>query len=103
MCFMFFFSSRRRHTRCALVTGVQTCALPISGPRARTAGGRQMIRSIRSMAVACVLVLGLGLAPVHDAAAQVSTNTAPLEFKDATEEARFHDLTSELRDRKSVV
>src|SRR3546814_2522820 len=28
--FLFFFSSRRRHTRCALVTGVQTCALPIS-------------------------------------------------------------------------
>src|SRR3546814_13089336 len=27
--FVFFFSSRRRHTRCALVTGVQTCALPI--------------------------------------------------------------------------
>src|SRR3546814_3968166 len=26
----FFFSSRRRHTICALVTGVQTCALPIS-------------------------------------------------------------------------
>src|SRR3546814_7136670 len=29
-CVFFFFSSRRRHTRCALVTGVQTCALPIS-------------------------------------------------------------------------
>src|SRR3546814_4094561 len=32
VCFVllyFFFSSRRRHTRCALVTGVQTCALPI--------------------------------------------------------------------------
>src|SRR3546814_18252129 len=28
---MLFFSSRRRHTRCALVTGVQTCALPVSG------------------------------------------------------------------------
>src|SRR3546814_3781876 len=27
---LFFFTSRRRHTRCALVTGVQTCALPIS-------------------------------------------------------------------------
>src|SRR3546814_2071499 len=27
--FAFFFSSRRRHTICALVTGVQTCALPI--------------------------------------------------------------------------
>src|SRR3546814_8775973 len=31
--FNFFFSSRRRHTRCALVTGVQTCALPISSDR----------------------------------------------------------------------
>src|SRR3546814_1322910 len=29
---IFFFSSRRRHTRCALVTGVQTCALPIFEP-----------------------------------------------------------------------
>src|SRR3546814_7967062 len=28
-CCGFFFSSRRRHTMCALVTGVQTCALPI--------------------------------------------------------------------------
>src|SRR3546814_177065 len=34
-CFIvFFFSSRRRHTRCALVTGVQTCALPISAATA---------------------------------------------------------------------
>src|SRR3546814_2066597 len=32
---MFLFSSRRRHTRCALVTGVQTCALPISGRAAQ--------------------------------------------------------------------
>src|SRR3546814_9203160 len=31
----FFFSSRRRHTRCALVTGVQTCALPISEDQLR--------------------------------------------------------------------
>src|SRR3546814_5929452 len=30
LCVVVFFSSRRRHTRCALVTGVQTCALPIS-------------------------------------------------------------------------
>src|SRR3546814_2310878 len=30
LVFFFFFSSRRRHTICALVTGVQTCALPIS-------------------------------------------------------------------------
>src|SRR3546814_9172328 len=36
----FFFSSRRRHTRCALVTGVQTCALPISLVEQR---GRDMV------------------------------------------------------------
>src|SRR3546814_3190137 len=35
MCCFVFFSSRRRHTRCALVTGVQTCALPISDGSAR--------------------------------------------------------------------
>src|SRR3546814_10275251 len=34
---VFFFSSRRRHTRCALVTGVQTCALPISASGRLTA------------------------------------------------------------------
>src|SRR3546814_3693918 len=37
--FVFFFSSRRRHTRCALVTGVQTCALPIYGHARRLGGG----------------------------------------------------------------
>src|SRR3546814_6080652 len=36
----FFFSSRRRHTRCALVTGVQTCALPIF----RRYGGADVVR-----------------------------------------------------------
>src|SRR3546814_9039883 len=36
---VFFFSSRRRHTRCALVTGVQTCALPISRNREEVAHG----------------------------------------------------------------
>src|SRR3546814_11342221 len=37
--YFFFFSSRRRHTRCALVTGVQTCALPISQRRHIVNGG----------------------------------------------------------------
>src|SRR3546814_11814012 len=36
---VFFFSSRRRHTRCALVTGVQTCALPIYHAREARVGG----------------------------------------------------------------
>src|SRR3546814_1856055 len=45
----FFFSSRRRHTRCALVTGVQTCALPIwSTPRgALGGGGARLVRLSR--------------------------------------------------------
>src|SRR3546814_1562336 len=42
LSFSFFFSSRRRHTRCALVTGVQTCALPIlsSAPRTKAEASR---------------------------------------------------------------
>src|SRR3546814_6129466 len=36
---LFFFSSRRRHTRCALVTGVQTCALPIYRQQGGGGGG----------------------------------------------------------------
>src|SRR3546814_3647492 len=36
---LFFFSSRRPHTICALVTGVQTCALPIYGNILIGAGG----------------------------------------------------------------
>src|SRR3546814_13327440 len=38
---VFLFSSRRRQTRCALVTGVQTCALPISGGGQRRHGDQQ--------------------------------------------------------------
>src|SRR5881296_2095256 len=41
--FFFFFSSRRRHTRCCCVTGVQTCALPIS----REPVAHAMLREIR--------------------------------------------------------
>src|SRR3546814_12582082 len=40
---VFFFASRRRHTRCALVTGVQTCALPIFRPLAWGDGQRTLI------------------------------------------------------------
>src|SRR3546814_5196902 len=57
MCcvYVFFFSSRRRHTRCALVTGVQTCALPISASS----------RSISAMSalLAAALVIFFSLSP----------------------------------------
>src|SRR3546814_3312946 len=44
---LFFFSSRRRHTRCALVTGVQTCALPICPLRDTRQPARQRDRARR--------------------------------------------------------
>src|SRR3546814_9388400 len=46
LCF-FFVSSRRRHTRCALVTGVQTCALPIFAAARRAEEG--MERAARNL------------------------------------------------------
>src|SRR3546814_6061745 len=39
-----FFSSRRRHTRCALVTGVQTCALPICNRALATEAASRTVR-----------------------------------------------------------
>src|SRR3546814_4535079 len=59
---VFFFSSRRRHTRCALVTGVQTCALPISslvGIGDFVAGADSDSRSALVLAAA-LLAAGLG-------------------------------------------
>src|SRR3546814_18083733 len=57
-CVEFFVSSRRLHTICALVTGVQTCALPISAHAtlgAPTLSGRRVrVRNARAAGlVAC--------------------------------------------------
>src|SRR3546814_10259026 len=51
---VFFFSSRRRHTICALVTGVQTCALPILWALASRGicAGRRDARTPRAPAIA---------------------------------------------------
>src|SRR3546814_4922727 len=50
--FVFFLSSRRRHTRCALVTGVQTCALPISTAMEWHDGQRQVEHHLKVVEVA---------------------------------------------------
>src|SRR3546814_645205 len=63
----FFFSSRRRHTRCALVTGVQTCALPISWSRyqlARAAMHKELIEPRLDIASAVSAALADEAAPV---------------------------------------
>src|SRR3546814_1753927 len=84
--FCFFFSSRRRHTRCALVTGVQTCALPIcgeavAGPLDRT-GAMNKLEEI--CAAKCEEVKArkarLSLA---DLASRASEQTAPRGFEAA--------------------
>src|SRR3546814_1418847 len=54
-----FLSSRRRHTRCALVTGVQTCALPISG------GGKAMIAEFEGGGGSAFRPYALDLAHKH--------------------------------------
>src|SRR3546814_4540031 len=60
MCVGFFFSSRRRHTRCALVTGVQTCALPIWIARGLVdAGVRRLVVAGGETAGAVVQALGI--------------------------------------------
>src|SRR3546814_8924611 len=66
---MLFFSSRRRHTRCALVTGVQTCALPIFTPKCaptRTEDTTMELRPIlstllRHKTAAALIVLEIAL------------------------------------------
>src|SRR3546814_4249606 len=55
---MFFFSSRRRHTRCALVTGVQTCALPTSAERTALRAARDVVVTERAALGAAGVVEG---------------------------------------------
>src|SRR3546814_18232051 len=91
ICFLFFFSSRRRHTRCALVTGVQTCALPIS-PSAKT--------SLRSCALTHARVDGKRTAAMKD---QVRLDIPLLlpEIKDEADRC-IGRLTIELQGRTGV-
>src|SRR3546814_1635281 len=68
VCYVFFFSSRRRHTRCALVTGVQTCALPISTPM----GELESIKSLPGMIDAAANTLHKAWRAGIDLAARVA-------------------------------
>src|SRR3546814_18599606 len=74
MCFffVFFFSSRRLHTSCALVTGVQTCALPISGGRlgrdeSRRGAVEDQFVDVGKLAASGVDAVEIGIAPRDEA------------------------------------
>src|SRR3546814_3707568 len=72
----FFFSSRRRHTRCPLVTGVQTCALPIS--RLVNSNGRPSLTGRKFPAVARSLPEATGVHPRTAPRGSGWTNWNPL-------------------------
>src|SRR3546814_5432190 len=75
MVCVFFFYSRRRHTRCALVTGVQTCALPISP--AAGVNSKLFDRAMAAMSR-------------HAASLAATDRIAIADFSMASATARFH-------------
>src|SRR3546814_6470799 len=109
---MFFFvSSRIRHTRCALVTGVQTCALPICPAFAsirRSSADFQIPRSAaRSRRLHCIWILSfsasVGSVWSVDMEAQAGLNAVAravpraLDVVTADVEVRSEEHTSELQ------
>src|SRR3546814_354850 len=61
MLVCFFFSGRRRHTRCALVTGVQTCALPICLDRAAVRLSAPFVLGLNGNAITVAPSLAAGI------------------------------------------
>src|SRR3546814_11191169 len=113
VCF-FFFSSRRRHTRCALVTGVQTCALPIHRARRQDPAryrGRKRSAAMQgrhggpaaAVAWACVETNGPASAgstgTKENPPAEARIAAAPDEARRTTSRPREHKSTA---DRKHV-
>src|SRR3546814_6991622 len=88
----FFFSSRRRHTRCALVTGVQTCALPIYKKTSliQVSGGRNPTKSPLKYEVFVKPMLNMIFGGVFE-------RNPKLKFISAENEARSEEHTSELQ------
>src|SRR3546814_19241409 len=77
LCVFFFFSSRRRHTRCALVTGVQTCALPISDATISYEKGTLTLK-FAVQPEAPHRFIGLRLTGTHTGAASIAEVTAAI-------------------------
>src|SRR3546814_2767385 len=114
--FFFFFSSRRRHTRCALVTGVQTCALPIFAARlglspsverllvgymgcyAAVVALRSARHIVRSDPQARVLVLSVELSSLHlQKYDRLESLLAALQFGDGRSAEHTSELQSLMR------
>src|SRR3546814_15745890 len=90
MCSLFFFSSRRRHTRCALVTGVQTCAVK--------AAAQGQVSTIK-VPLRCFADAGANLRQVDNAV----TIKADKGFAATLLNTNVEAVGENLPDRKSVV
>src|SRR3546814_3995577 len=100
-----FFSSRRRHTRCALVTGVQTCALPISRNSPRCTNGSEDRRSRISAAMETILAAywktSLHAAITEDDACALRANSDGLGSQRSEERRVGKECVSPCRSRWS--
>src|SRR3546814_2752074 len=102
---VFFFSSRRRQTRCALVTGVQTCALPIW-----VLAGRTVVIFAHRLAtldrVDEVLVLDRGKVLEHgrraDLVADEASHFARLLTVSASARGSLHDVDDHAAHRRAL-
>src|SRR3546814_7927070 len=107
----FFFASRRRHTRCALVTGVQTCALPIFSTQAPTDADMLSVwidDAVRSddPRTVCHVYAADEAAEVMDRGAWKAANPALSSFRSFVELEQSAEKAARMpsfEDRKSVV
>src|SRR3546814_7052329 len=100
---IFFLSSRRRHTRCALVTGVQTCALPIS-PSASITDTSNLITLDNTGIADSAGNAGSGTTDSNNYAVDTQRPTATIVVADtALNIGETSLVTITFRDRKSVV
>src|SRR3546814_14727542 len=98
MFLLFFFSSRRRHTSCALVTGVQTCALPIA--RAIAFVGEFGLWLLLGGLLVLLAATAKRWLPWLRSGLAVRTEPAPVEAADA---ALPDVLPEDIAERKRVV
>src|SRR3546814_6394338 len=101
-CVIFFLSSRRRHTRCALVTGVQTCALPISASVVDSLGLKNIeaatppLEFVQHMA-------GRGLNIRQTPVIDLTLAATSEQYKDLLEQLLLSDRSEERRVGKACV
>src|SRR3546814_14046415 len=83
---VFFFSSRRRHTRCALVTGVQKCALPISDQAEQliaqgneTTGRAESVRSGTQTIGEVMSVVGQAVGGIEEDTSAIAESAARID------------------------